>query len=233
MKRVSLSLAAAAFLLPAGVAMAQSLPEPLRPIGNLSSPFNLIIPNYNEAPLPSSWQGFYVKPSIGYNSVSFSGRGGNELRGAKGLTLGASGGYDFAYDNFVFGPTADISYDFLHGGVSTVDGVSGYRPRIDFDGSVRARAGYLWDRTLIYVTGGYAFADLRIKNDAFGLSDSDTLSGWTAGGGLEYLWSEHAGLRLEYRRVQFSAKSFDSLPLDQDRVKFGMNKFDAGFVYHF
>ena len=90
MKRVSLSLAAAAFLLPAGVSMAQSLPEPLRPIGNLSSPFNLIIPNYNEAPLPSSWQGFYVKPSIGYNSVSFSGRGGNELRGAKGLTLGAS-----------------------------------------------------------------------------------------------------------------------------------------------
>nr|WP_315763986.1 hypothetical protein [Bradyrhizobium sp. SZCCHNS2005] len=124
-------LATSAFLSPAGVSLAQSLPEPLKPIGNLDSPFNLIIPNYSEAPLPSSWQGFYFKPSIGYESISF----GNQLSHAKGMTLGASGGYDFRYDNFVFGPTGDLNYDFVRGSQSSIDGVSGYRTRIDFDGS--------------------------------------------------------------------------------------------------
>ncbi|MBO4225277.1 outer membrane protein [Bradyrhizobium neotropicale] len=229
-KRKTLSaLTMSALLSPAGVSMAQSLPEPLKPIGNLSSPFNLIIPNYGEAPLPSSWQGFYFKPSIGYSSISF----GNQLSDAKGITLGASGGYDFRYNNFVFGPTADLNYDFLSGSESSVNGMSGYRARIDFDGSVGARAGYLWGRTLIYMTGGYAFANMSVKNDAFGLSDSRTLSGWTAGGGLEYLWSEHDSLRFAYRRVQFFDESFDSLPIDGNKVKFNMNKFDIGFVHRF
>ncbi|WP_213775042.1 outer membrane beta-barrel protein [Bradyrhizobium sp. dw_78] len=230
MRKALFALAISAFLLPAGASMAQSLPEPLTPIGNLSSPFNLIIPNYSKAPLPSSWQGFYFKPSIGYNSISF---GGNQLSDAKGITLGASGGYDFRYNRFVFGPTADLNYDFLSGGESSIDGISGYKTRIDFDGSVGARAGYLWDRTLIYVTGGYAFANMSVKNDAFGLSDSHTLSGWTAGGGLEYLWSDHDSLRFGYRRVQFFDASFDSLPVDRNKVKFNMDKFDIGFVHRF
>jgi outer membrane immunogenic protein len=226
-------LAVSAFLSPTDVLRAQSLPEPLKPIGNLSSPFNLIIPNYSEAPRPSAWQGFYLKPSLGYNSISFSGSGGNRLNDAKGITLGVSGGYDFRYDNFVFGPTADLNYDFLHGSESNVNGVPGYRARIDFDGSVGARAGYLWGRTLIYMTGGYAFANMSVKNDAFGFSDSRTLSGWTAGGGLEYLWSEQNSLRFGYRRVQFREEGFDSLPIDSNKVKFNMDKIDIGFVHRF
>ncbi|WP_316189767.1 outer membrane protein [Bradyrhizobium sp. SZCCHNS1054] len=222
-------LATSAFLSPAGVSLAQSLPEPLKPIGNLDSPFNLIIPNYSEAPLPSSWQGFYFKPSIGYESISF----GNQLSHAKGMTLGASGGYDFRYDNFVFGPTGDLNYDFVRGSQSSIDGVSGYRTRIDFDGSVGAKAGFLWGRTLIYMTGGYAFASMSVKNDTLGLSDARTLSGWTAGGGLEYLWSENHSLRFGYRRVQFSDERFNSAPLDHDKLKFSIDKFDIGFIRRF
>jgi len=224
------ALAMSTLFSPVGVSMAQSLPEPLKPIGNLSSPFNWIVPNYSEAPRPSAWQGFYLKPSIGYTGVSFS---GSRLNDARGLTLGASGGYDFHYSNFVFGPTADLNYDLLHSGESTINGVSGYRARIDFDGSVGARAGYVWDRTLIYATGGYAFADMNVKNDTFGFSDSNMLSGWTAGGGLEYLWSDHDSLRLEYRRVQFSSDDFNSLPAGRDKVKFDMNKFVVGFGHRF
>ena len=224
------ALAMSALLSPVGVSMAQSLPEPLKPVGNLSSPFSLIIPNYSEAPRPSAWQGFYLKPSIGYTSVSF---GGSRLNDAKGVTLGASGGYDFRYSNFVFGPTADLNYDFLRSGESTIDGISGYRARIDFDGSVGARAGYVWDRTLISVAGGYAFADMNVKNDTFGLSDSNMLSGWTAGGGLEYLWSDHDSLRFEYRRVEFPSEGFNALPAGRDKVKFDMNKFVVGFNHRF
>lgn len=232
--RKSLSaLVLAPLLSPAGVAMAQSLPDEVKPIGNLSSPYNLVVPNYVEKPLPSSWEGFYWKPSIGYNTLSFSGNGGR-LRDADGITLGVSGGYDFRYNDFIFGPTADLNYDFLYGDSSRIDGTSGYKGHVDFDGSVGGRLGYLlWDRTLIYATGGYAFSNLEVRNGSLGVSDSNMLSGWTAGGGIEYLWSNNNSLRFEYRRVEFSSESFDSLPAGRDAVEASMDKFSFGFVHRF
>ncbi|WP_409977813.1 outer membrane protein [Bradyrhizobium sp. SZCCHNS2005] len=98
---------------------------------------------------------------------------------------------------------------------------------------VGAKAGVLWGRTLIYMTGGYAFASMSVKNDTLGLSDARTLSGWTAGGGLEYLWSENHSLRFGYRRVQFSDERFNSAPLDRDKLKFSIDKFDIGFIRRF
>ncbi len=231
MRKTWSALTLSLFLSPAGAAMAQSLPEEVKPIGNLSSPYNLVVPNYDEKPRLSSWEGVYWKPTISYNTMSFSGNG---LRDADGITLGASGGYDFRYNDFILGPTADLSYDFLYGDSSRVDDVSGYKAHADFDGSVGARVGYLlWDRTLVYATGGYAFSNLNVKNRALGVSDSNMLSGWTAGGGVEYLWSNNNSLRFEYKRVDFSDESFDSLPAGRDEVKASMDKFSFGFVHRF
>jgi outer membrane immunogenic protein len=231
MRKILFAVAVSPFLLPVGGAMAQSLPDSVKPVGNLSYPYNLFVPNYVEKPLPSSWEGFYWKPALSYNTMSFSGSGGR-LKDADGITLGASGGYDFRYGDIVFGPTADLSYDFLYGENARIDGVSGYSAHADFDGSVGLRAGYLlWDRTLIYATGGYAFSDVTVKNRSF--DDSSMLSGWTAGGGIEYLWSNSNSLRFEYRRVEFSDEGFDSLPAGHDDVKASMDKFTFGFVHRF
>jgi outer membrane immunogenic protein len=230
MRKSLFALVVSPFLLPAGGAMAQSLPDELRPVGSLSSPYNLIIPNYSERPLPSSWEGFYWKPTLSYSTMSF----GSGLRDAEGITLGASGGYDFRYNDLIFGPTADLSYDFLYGDSSRIGGVSGYKAHDDFDGSVGARAGYLvFERTLIYATGGYAFSNLEVRNGSLGASDTNMLSGWTAGGGIEYLWSNDNSLRFEYKRVEFSDESFDSLPGGRSNVSASMDKFSFGFVHRF
>ncbi|RUO98664.1 porin family protein [Hyphomicrobium sp.] len=231
MRKTLAAMALAPFMLPAGAAMAQSLPDEVRPLGNLSSPYNLIIPNYDERPSPASWEGFYWKPILSYTSMSF---GDSHLKDADGFTLGALVGYDFRYQGFIFGPTADLSYDFLYNDSSRIDGVSGYKAHADFDGSVGARAGFLlMDRTLIYATGGYAFSNLEVKNRSLGVSDTNTLSGWTAGGGIEYLWSNDSGLRFEYKRVEFSGEHFDSLPSNDDEVSASMDKFSFGFVHRF
>jgi outer membrane immunogenic protein len=229
MRKFLAALALSPFLLPAGGAMAQSLPDDLRPLGNLSYPYTLIIPNYDEHPLPSSWEGAYWKPLLSYNSMSF---GGSHLRDADGITLGAAVGYDFHYNGLIFGPTADLSYDFLYGNSSRIGGDAGYKAHTDFDGSVGGRAGFLlMDRTLVYATGGYAFANLEVHNRSLGVSDTNMLSGWTAGGGIEYLWSNDDSLRFEYRRVEFSNESFDSLP--SGSVGATMDKFSFGFVHRF
>lgn len=233
MKKLLFALALSPFLLPASGAMAQSLPEEVKPIGNMSYPYNLVVPNYAEKPLPYSWEGFNWKPSIGYNTMSFSGNGGR-LRDANGITLGASGGYDFRFGNIIFGPTAELNYDFLYGDSSRIDGIPGFKAHTDFDGSVGGRAGFLlMDRTLIYATGGYAFANLEVRNGGLGTSDTNMLSGWTAGGGIEYLWSDSNRLRFEYKRVEFSDESFDSLPSGFNDVKATMDKFSFGFVHRF
>jgi outer membrane immunogenic protein len=95
-----------------------------------------------------------------------------------------------------------------------------------WDGSVRARAGYLvtpW--ILAYGTAGFAYGDVSgsfgySAHDIFDLgysttgggSWSDTRVGWTAGGGVETIISAGLTLRLEYRYTDLGSYS-KSLPL--------------------
>ena len=83
-------------------------------------------------------------------------------------------------------------------------------------GSIRGRAGFsIWDRLLIYGTGGVAFgsfySDLQLTgSDLVGLfaasgMASATKTGWTAGGGLEYAINPHWSLRGEYRHSDFGS----------------------------
>jgi len=183
-----------------------------------------------ESPSISAWEGFNFRPIISYNTIEFD---HTRLRDAKGLTVGVSGGYDFRYDHFVLGPTASVSYNFGRGDQSSIDGVYGYKAYADVDGSIGLRVGYIWDRTLIYGAGGYALANTHVKNDVLGLSESKALSGWTAGGGLEYLWSDNNSVRFEYKRVQFSETVFHALPINNNKVKASMDKISIGFVRRF
>jgi outer membrane immunogenic protein len=216
----------------AGTAAAQSLPVALQPIGNLPMPLSLLIPHYSELAAPYDWSGFTFKPLLNYQSVSFNSRGGRYLKDAEGVTLGAEAGYNFRFGNIVLGPAADLSYSFMDG-KGTPGALPHTRSDIDVVGSVRARVGYSFDRILLYGTGGYAFANLEVKSRSAAASDSATLSGWTAGLGAEYLWSDNSLLRVEYRRSEFATEDFDTLPAGQTKVGAGMNVFSGGFVYKF
>ena len=74
--------------------------------------------------------------------------------------------------------------------------------------TVRGRAGLALDATLLYVTGGLAFG--KVKNrSAFlinGIADetfevNETKVGWTAGVGVEHMFSPHWTVRAEFRYV--------------------------------
>jgi outer membrane immunogenic protein len=61
---------------------------------------------------------------------------------------------------------------------------------LDFFGTVRGRLGYAFDRTLVYATGGFAYATgdqgARVPFQNFAGRRNDFLTGWTVGGGVEY-----------------------------------------------
>ena len=61
---------------------------------------------------------------------------------------------------------------------------------LDFFGTVRGRLGYAFDRVLFYGTGGFAYATgdrgARVAFTNFNNRNDDFLTGWAAGGGVEY-----------------------------------------------
>jgi len=78
--------------------------------------------------------------------------------------------------------------------------------------TARARVGYAFDRTLVYATGGAAWADIDASFFCNGSSlggpplnpgncHADQFNqrlGWTAGAGLEYAWASRLTVRAEY-----------------------------------
>jgi outer membrane immunogenic protein len=86
----------------------------------------------------------------------------------------------------------------------------------DWQASIRGRIGYAWDRLMVYATGGVAFANLEATvalvpvGGVPGLfaSASDTLTGYTVGGGFELALWDNWSLGLEYRFSSFDAGDF-------------------------
>ncbi len=76
----------------------------------------------------------------------------------------------------------------------------------------RARLGYALTNWLIYATGGAATASLKVTDTdptvPVSASETATLWGWTAGGGVEYAFTGNWSAKLEYLYVQLPSRTF-------------------------
>jgi outer membrane immunogenic protein len=184
----------------------------------------LVSPGYN-------WSGFYAGVMGGYAWAS----------DAKGGFGGGTIGYNWQApgSQFVFGLEVDAAGSGLKAtqaqfvpGVGLVTA----EDKVDAFGSVTGRAGFAVDAALFYVKGGYAWADNKISGTALGvtLSDSHVHSGYTVGGGLEYMLAANWSAKVEYMYANFSSEtytlapgaSFNSGTIDFNTIKVGLN-------YHF
>ena len=190
-------------------------------------PAAMISPAYN-------WSGFYIGAMGGYGWDD-----GNATGGFGGGTVGYN--WQFPGSQFVFGIEVDaagagikdsISAD-LGGGVIATEEI-----KINSFGSVTGRAGFALDAMLFYAKGGFAFANRKdsISAPALGasVSDSQTHTGYTIGGGLEYLFTPNWSAKGEYMYTSLGSKQynfgggdvFDSGSVDFHTIKVGVN-------YHF
>lgn len=79
--------------------------------------------------------------------------------------------------------------------------------------TVRPRVGLAFDRSILYLTGGLAIANLRytqsfsdlLPDGIGGSSASKTQLGWTVGGGMEYALTNSLSVKGEYLYAQFSS----------------------------
>ena len=169
-----------------------------------------------KAPAPATsqfdWTGFYVGGHVGYargtarvkivddDLDTFKSRFGS-------LTGGLQGGYNYVLPSrLLLGVEADMSFlNFL-----AADEVAWFRTtpdtdiaeRIDYMGTVRARVGYAFDYSMIYATGGFAWAQGRFLQTPGAVDDIDKLlhmhTGWAAGFGGEVPIAPMWIARLEY-----------------------------------
>ena len=85
--------------------------------------------------------------------------------------------------------------------------------KINLFGSVTGRAGVAWDAALFYAKGGFAWAYRKdsISVPEFGptFSDSQTHTGYTIGGGVEYLFTPNWSAKAEYMYTSLGSKTYN------------------------
>jgi outer membrane immunogenic protein len=78
---------------------------------------------------------------------------------------------------------------------------------------LRGRIGYAaWDRTLLYVTGGVAFTNIKGTASLVGIgtfSNDTTVTGGTVGVGLEYAFTNNISLGIEGRWSFYGDETFN------------------------
>lgn len=177
--------------------------------------------------LPVSWTGFIINPDISYRTLTLDGLGAPLVENPKGLSLGGEFGYDVQTGGVVLGVVGNIAAAWLDGdqekGIST-----SFQTEVDAIGLIRGKIGVPLNRWLVFATAGGAFARLEIENRSLGLSDRETLSGWAAGGGIEYRYNKRITLRAEYIYADLGSATFDSLPAGNQTIDASLNIFKFG-----
>jgi outer membrane immunogenic protein len=199
---------------------------------DLSAPFYKALPT---APPAFSWTGCYVGAEAGGalgQSQHIAATSPTPVDVGLPITIGfnlagavAGGtiGCNYQISNVVFGIEDDLSWTNLSGSSPDIPpfgagSISSTNERwID---TLRGRVGFAWDRFLIYGTGGAAFAGAGAGNCTAAeicASDSQTKTGWAAGGGGEWaIWTIPAGnltAKVEYLHADFGTGLFISPPV--------------------
>jgi outer membrane immunogenic protein len=190
-------------------------------------------------PAVFDWSGIYVGGHLGaaWGDVDWSGPdvqryvdGGRVSHEFDGTLAGGHLGFNHQIGPWVGGAEVSLSGGDVEG--SSVNGIDiGGSPevltRTEIDSLFLAtvRLGYAWDRSLAYVKGGYASADVKLRAtgegalEDVGFSSSERHAGFTVGAGFEYALTNRVILGLEYNRVDLgSATHVGFLSFDNDVV---------------
>ncbi len=121
-----------------------------------------------------SWAGPYLGGNLGYAWGSVD----NNPTSPSGFAGGVQAGYNWQSGPWVFGIEGDLQAS------AADDTFAPWKFSNPWFGTVRGRVGYAVSNVLFYGTGGLAFGELT--GETFGLSESHTDAGWTAGVGAEF-----------------------------------------------
>jgi outer membrane immunogenic protein len=211
-----------------------------------------------------TWTGFYLGVNVGYGGdrfvYPFNGfvAPGIAVAGSTSFTSGGvlgggQVGYNWEFpNNVILGFETDFDGAAIRG-KATADagaaalglpiGAASAGSRINYIGTVRARAGYAFDRFLVYGTGGFAYGQVNFTANAVAAaggvgavastSQNSGRTGWTAGGGFEYAITNNLTVKTEYLYVNLGTNTLLNAVGGNIRQKTTANIVRAGLNYKF
>jgi opacity protein-like surface antigen len=227
-------------------------------------------------PAPFSWTGWYmgVNGGVGFGDpkdlvvsettggapftgLNWPGSGNFGTLSPQGWFMGGQFGYNWQAGGMVFGLEADMQGSAMGGNVAGTitpyiaagNSISAsLSTNVDWFSTVRARAGFLLNQWLLYVTGGAAFGGVRSSlttSDTFGFNSAAALDstrfGYAVGMGGEYAFRPGWTAKIEYEFVSFSSFNLNATEFVagaptgfavSTQVKPDYQIFRIGFNYH-
>jgi outer membrane immunogenic protein len=242
MKRFAVFLGFLLSVLGADYARSADLPLPGGPVPPSS---------YYPVSAPINWGGVYIGLNGGYALGHSNWRD----------TIGSTG--DFNVNGGLFGGTLGVNYAGFGDWV-----LLGFEGDFDWSGTqgsgnncavlgeplgssctttanwlstFRLRAGYTWSHFLFYATAGGAAGNIRLSDSNGVTLNPGSSLGWTAGGGIEYLFTDSISAKVEYLYVDLgkiscppgTLCSFDSPSISDGSVSFTESLVRVGVNYKF
>jgi outer membrane immunogenic protein len=195
---------------------------------------------------PYRWTGFYLGAQIGFGvapntsiddtpgpGTSFSVSPNWDQGGWLG---GGIVGYNWQAGKLVMGIEGDFNGTEISGRQDQP--TYSLESSVNWLASARGRLGVASGATMYFVTGGVAWADISHTQTSTGFAPgtaSKTMTGWTAGGGIEHFLTHNLTARVEYRYYNFDSVTLD-MPASYTTREFKMDPlhtFTAGLAWKF
>jgi outer membrane immunogenic protein len=205
------------------------------------------------SPTNVNWTGFYLGgqgtyrwASADVNFVDVPGLETGESLSSDDWMGGVHGGVQQQFGLWVLG--VDLSGDWGGSGDTrnfNFAGINGnVSAGIDSIFTATGRLGYAWSNVMLYAKGGYASVDLSANASISGLggvcdpgcSFDKSYSGWTIGGGFDWMLASNVSLGLDYNYIDIGSETvrfdrFDDIAVrvDPDNIQ----TLSARLTFHF
>ena len=192
-----------------------------------------------------NWQGLYLGANAGYgwgsdNASTFVGAAtASGSVSPDGWFGGGQIGYNAQFNALVLGLEADLQGADISDTTALAGGAfTQATTDIEWFSTLRGRIGYAAGPALLYVTGGWAFADVSTSVSqttgvgSVAMSSDDIKSGYTVGGGVEWAFAPNWSLKTEYLYVDLGEDSF-STPVGTYTTETDFHTARVGLNYRF
>lgn len=149
-----------------------------------------------------------------------------------GWLVGVTAGANFTVGSgFILGVAGDIAWTDISGEDDFGLPIGVSSNSVNWEGSLRAVAGFDGGSFMPYLTAGLAFANASHTSDFAGVEADATHFGWTAGVGVAVAVADNITLDLQYRHSWYDEQEYDVgagpfnpvFGLQTDRVTAGIN----------
>jgi outer membrane immunogenic protein len=223
-KHLFLLAFAVSALLPAATALAADLDPPPPPMEQLR-------------PATYDWSGAYVGGWVGNACIDGTANDQTDIFSLAGCggKAGLMAGYNHQIDNIVLGVEGDYGWG---GEIARNDGPGAdIAYSLNSIGTIRGRAGWAMDDTMLFVTGGWAFANGTLSglagSPAAPFSIDQSHNGWTIGGGIEHAVTDNIRIRLDYLYTKMNVVRYTAGCCNIDVDWGGEHEVRAGMAWAF